>query len=474
MKKIIILTLLICFTLTFFVGCDKDSSNEIVYYELDEMPRTVDPQLAYSSSELMISRNIYEGLIREDNDGNFVNGAIKEYKQSNNVYTFTLRDNLKWSDGKPLTAQDFKYGYTRATNPINNAPYKEKLNCIKSYNVVNDSTIKIEITSCTKEDFFEILTLPVSMPCREDFFNECNGTYGMTSKTTLTNGSYRLRLWDTENNKIRIWTNPHYNGDFVSKNAAVIFTHDKEKSAFKRIEDQNVDIAKISTNDISKAGEMGLNTVEYENICWVLVMNHNKYLPTLRQAFVSAFDKNKYSQELITGYKTTNDIFPEIIKKDVELSPVALDSVSAVSLYKSAVADLKNKNPGEIKIVYYNDPVMYNALVDIAGNWQNLFGVTINIVASDDLNLLQEQILSPTYDMCLVPLISTDGNISNYCKYFATNQTNISDIQNSYVSSFKIIPVAVQNTCFAYTSDLSNIKITLKTGNTDFSYVIKN
>lgn len=474
MKKIITLILIICIVIIPSVGCDKDSSNEIIYYELDEMPRTVDPQLAYTSSELIISRNIYEGLIREDNEGNFVNGAIKEYKQNNNTYTFILRDNIKWSDGELLVAQDFKYGYTRAIDPVNNAPYREKLNIIKSYNVVNNSTITIEIKSGSKEEFFEILTLPISMPCREDFLEECNGTYGMTSKTTLTNGSYRLRLWDTENNKIRIWTNPHYNGSFVSKNAAVIFTHDKEKIAFKRIEDENVDIAKISTNDISKAKEIGLNTVEYENICWVLVMNHNKYSATLRQAFLSAFDRSKYSSELINGYKSTENLFPEVIKNGVELSPVSLDSASAISLYKSAVANLTDKNPGEIKIVCYNDPVMYNALVDIAGNWQNLFGVTINISSSDDLNTLQKEVISPTYDMCLVPLISTDGNKENYCKYFSQNETDIAKIQNSYFSSFKIIPVAVQNTCFAYMSSLSNIKITLKTGNTDFSNVLKN
>ena len=116
---------------------------------------------------------------------------------------------------------------------------------------------------------------------------------------------------------------------------------------------------------------------------------------------------------------------------------------------------------------------MYNALVDIAGNWQNLFGVTINITSSDDLDLLQKEVISPTYDMCLVPLISTDGNKENYCKYFSQNETDIAKIQNSYFSSFKIIPVAVQNSCFAHSSDLSDIRITLETGNIDFSYVIK-
>ena len=132
MKKIITLLLVICLVIIPSVGCDKDSSNEIIYYELDEMPKTIDPQLAFTSSELMIARNVYEGLIRKDKEGNLVNGAIKEYSQNNNVYTFILRDNIKWSDGELLTAQDFKYGYSRAIDPVNSAPYREKLNIIKS------------------------------------------------------------------------------------------------------------------------------------------------------------------------------------------------------------------------------------------------------------------------------------------------------------------------------------------------------
>ena len=76
--------------------------------------------------------------------------------------------------------------------------------------------------------------------------------------------------------------------------------------------------------------------------------------------------------------------------------------------------------------------------------------------------------------MCLVPLISADGDKDNYLKYFSTKETDLNKIQSSLLSSYKIIPVAVQNICYAHTSDLSKLKISLKTGIVDFSYVIKN
>ncbi len=489
MKKVLTIILTVLFIALIFTGCESDSANAIIYYEINEMPRTVDPQLAKTTSELLISRNIYEGLMREDEEGNVVNGAAKEYSSSGQTYTFILRDNIKWSDGKSLTAQDFVYGIKRGADPKNNAPYAEKLLVIKNakkvisgdaptstlgVSVVDNATLKIEVEAgVSSKELFELLSLPIAMPCRNDFFEECNGKYGMTSENTLSNGSYRLRLWDTENNKLRIWTNPHYNGDFIAKNSAVIFTYDSDKTAFERLKDGNVDIAQIETSDIADTVGLGLNTVEFENISWLLTLNKNKYSHELRKAFCSSFNRDKYSSALIKGYTVSSSVFPKVITKDESISPVSFNGVDSVLLYKSAVAGLKDKSAGTIEIIYYNDPIMHQALVDIAGNWQNLFGVTVNLTPSDELEALQKQLVSPTYDMCLFPVISTDGDKANYLKYFKANKTDLQKLQNDLVGGCVVIPVATQNTCFAYSSDLTSIKVTLKTGTTDFSYVIK-
>ena len=86
----------------------------------------------------------------------------------------------------------------------------------------------------------------------------------------------------------------------------------------------------------------------------------------------------------------SSSVFPKVITKDESISPVSFNGVDSVLLYKSAVAGLKDKNAGPIEITYYNDPIMHQALVDIAGNWQNLFGVTVNLTPSDELEALQD------------------------------------------------------------------------------------
>lgn len=61
----------------------------IIYFELLEKPQTLDPQTAQSDSELLIVRNIYEGLMRETADGKIIGGISESYSYENLTYTFT-------------------------------------------------------------------------------------------------------------------------------------------------------------------------------------------------------------------------------------------------------------------------------------------------------------------------------------------------------------------------------------------------
>ncbi len=66
-----------------------------------------------------IVRDLFEGLMNQDADGNLVPGVATgfEVNADNTVYTFKLRDNAKWSNGEAVTAHDFVYGWKRAVDP---------------------------------------------------------------------------------------------------------------------------------------------------------------------------------------------------------------------------------------------------------------------------------------------------------------------------------------------------------------------
>ncbi len=94
------------------------------YSVLDEHS-SVDPQIVEDVSGADIVRDLFEGLMNQDADGNLIPGVATGFTTNadKSVYTFTLRDNAKWSDGKSVTAGDFVYAWRRLADPETASPY---------------------------------------------------------------------------------------------------------------------------------------------------------------------------------------------------------------------------------------------------------------------------------------------------------------------------------------------------------------
>ena len=94
------------------------------YSLLDEFT-SVDPQIVEDVSGSDIVRDLFEGLMNQDADGNLVPGVATGYttNDAKDVYTFILRDNAMWSDGNPVTAHDFVYAWRRLADPATASPY---------------------------------------------------------------------------------------------------------------------------------------------------------------------------------------------------------------------------------------------------------------------------------------------------------------------------------------------------------------
>ncbi|MFW2589756.1 peptide ABC transporter substrate-binding protein [Sagittula sp. SSi028] len=94
------------------------------YRVLDEYD-SLDPQLLEGVDSSTVVRDLFEGLYNMAPDGSLTPGVALSHEVSddNLTYTFTLRDDAKWSDGKPVTAGDFVYAWQRAVNPETASPY---------------------------------------------------------------------------------------------------------------------------------------------------------------------------------------------------------------------------------------------------------------------------------------------------------------------------------------------------------------
>lgn len=106
-------------------GTELADDQTFTYRILDEHS-SVDPQVVEDVTGSDVVRDLFEGLMNQDELGNLEPGVATgfEVNEDNTVYTFTLRDNAKWSNSDPVTANDFVYAWQRAVDPELASPYQ--------------------------------------------------------------------------------------------------------------------------------------------------------------------------------------------------------------------------------------------------------------------------------------------------------------------------------------------------------------
>ena len=101
------------------------SDNQTFTYRLLDQFPTLDPQLNEETSGFHVIRDLFEGLLSQDANGDLTPGVATHYAASdgNTTYTFKLRKDARWSNGDRVTAHDFVYAWQRAVDPATASPY---------------------------------------------------------------------------------------------------------------------------------------------------------------------------------------------------------------------------------------------------------------------------------------------------------------------------------------------------------------
>ncbi|MFT2603640.1 ABC transporter substrate-binding protein, partial [Escherichia coli] len=82
------------------------AEKQLLVRHIKDEPASLDPAKAVGLPEIQVIRDLFEGLVNQDAKGNLVPGVATRWQSNDNrVWTFTLRDNARWSDGTPVTAE---------------------------------------------------------------------------------------------------------------------------------------------------------------------------------------------------------------------------------------------------------------------------------------------------------------------------------------------------------------------------------
>ncbi|MEG0339450.1 MAG: ABC transporter substrate-binding protein, partial [Oscillospiraceae bacterium] len=149
-------------------------------------PETMDPALNSAVDGGNMILHAFECLLIIDKDGKAVPGQAESFEKSADglKYTFKLRKDLKWSDGSPLTANDFVYSWQRAVDPATASPYADIFNVISGFADIA-SGAKTPDTLGAKAIDDQTLEVTLSAPCA--YFEQlvAFATYSPVQKATI-------------------------------------------------------------------------------------------------------------------------------------------------------------------------------------------------------------------------------------------------------------------------------------------------
>ena len=143
---------------------------------------------------LSVCRHLYEGLYKLDAKGDLVLGQAEDQKVSDDgkTYTFTLRDDITWSDGRPVTAEDFVYGWKYLKEQAGD--YSTLMDMVQSATAKDDKTLVVTLSyPCAYLP--SILAFPSAYPVREDVVKKTGESYATDPDKAVYNGAYELTDW---------------------------------------------------------------------------------------------------------------------------------------------------------------------------------------------------------------------------------------------------------------------------------------
>ncbi|QET66726.1 oligopeptide ABC transporter substrate-binding protein OppA [Citrobacter werkmanii] len=187
--------------------------------------QSLDPHKIEGVPESNINRDLFEGLLISDVDGKPSPGVAEKWDNKDfKVWTFHLRKDAKWSDGTPVTAQDFVYSWQRLANPNTASPYASYLQYGHIVNIddiiagkkpVTDLGVKaiddhtFEVTLSEPVPYFYKLLVHSSVSPVPKAAVEKYGDKWTQPANIVTNGAYKLKDW-VVNERIVLERNTNY------------------------------------------------------------------------------------------------------------------------------------------------------------------------------------------------------------------------------------------------------------------------
>ena len=411
------------------------AERQVVHRGNGEEPETLDPHRAVGVPAAHILRDLFEGLTTETADGDVVPGAALRWNISRDArtYTFYLRRGLTWSNGDPLTAEDFVDSLRRAASPETAATAARMLLPIQNarevlvgelpaeelgVSLLDEHSLQITLTGPTPY-FLGLLTNPIAYPVNRRNLEEFGDRFSRPGNL-VSNGAFVLTEW-APRSEIVLEKNPA----FREANRTIV-----ERVHYFPIEDQSTEVKAFRSGEIDWTNEVPNNQFKWlqKNYPNELVVSPwmGSYFfgfnltqepfidnPSLRMALILAIDRQILADKVAQfGEQPSFSLVPPGMDGYVPFVPEYADWTQeerdheARRLYEQA--GYSEERPLRVEIRYNTSENHKKMALAVASMWKQTLGVITTLVNEEFRVFLQNR------EQKVVTRVFRAGWISDY------------------------------------------------------------
>jgi oligopeptide transport system substrate-binding protein len=331
-KNLLFATLLCLPFQAWAVNHALDTDTHTVQLALSTEPPNLNSLTSTDSVSFFVLLHTQEGLLSYGDNDTLVGGVAESWQMDGTQVSFTLRDNARWSDGKPVTAQDFLFAWRTALDRATASNYAFILYPIKNAEKVHrgelpptalgvyaddNRHLRIELEQPTAY-FLSLTTFATYYPLREDFYRKQQGRYAADADKLLYNGAFILSQW-THGASLVMEKNPQYWNAANTKLNSIRIPHitNDANTLFNLFQSSEIAFTELSRETLPQALQQRLYIQSFLNgMLNYMEFNFREESPlrnhALREAISLVIDRQSLVNKVIAapGTRPTAHFFP--------------------------------------------------------------------------------------------------------------------------------------------------------------------
>lgn len=414
---------------------------------------SMDPQIATDGTSFEVIAAVTEGLYSVDADGSAIPAMVDTVEKSEDglTYTFKLKD-ANWSNGTPVTADDFVFAWRRLVDPEVASEYAFIMGVagVKNADAISSGEVAVEELGVTAEDektlvveldfpvpYFEsLMSFPSFLPMNEEFFTSVGDNYGTSPETLLANGPFKVTAYEPAATTISLEKNADYwDADAVALDGIQYQVIKDSQQTMLSYQNGDLDIATLSGEQV----EQFMNDPEFVNVVagYLWYVSPNQLVAGLenvniRTGMALAFDKDAIANNILKdGSIPANFPVPTMLAtgpdgkdfRETAGTYLETDKAKAVEYFEAGLAEL-----GVTELTYTMLVEDTEASINVAqflqSEWQTtLPGLTVELQTMPKKNRV-ERMQAGDYELVLTRWGPDYADPMTYLDMWTTGSSN--------------------------------------------------